>query len=460
MGKLFGTNGIRGKFGEELTVDFVVKVALAIGTYFNGGSILVGYDGRLSSPAIKEAVVSGLLASGCNVIEAGMLPTPTLQFGVKHLKCDGGVMITASHNPPEFNGIKVMGPDGVEISREEELKIEDIYFSGQIKRAAWNELGKIDYASNIIDDYVKAVVSHVNVKHISAQGFKVVADPGNGVTALTAPKVLEMLNCEVILINDVIDGRFPGRGPEPIPKVLGGISKIVREVNADLGVSYDGDGDRAIFTDEKGVIHWGDKSGAVIEKYVLEKLGGGLIVTPVSSSKMIEDVAIAHNGKVIWTKVGSVVVSHKLKEVNGILGIEENGGVFYPPHQPVRDGAMTTALILNVMAEKGEKLSELIDELPKYYNWKDKVPCPNNLKKPVIDEVLSLAMREEKMKIDTIDGVKIWIDENTWVLIRASGTEPIIRVYAEAKSEDEAIKIVENYKRKVREIIGKLGGRG
>ena len=459
MGRLFGTNGIRGRFGSELTVDFAVKIALAIGTYFNQGEILVGHDGRLSSPALKDAVVSGLLASGCNVVDAGMMPTPALQFGVKHFKYDGGVMITASHNPPEFNGIKVVGPDGIEVSRSEEVKIETIFFEEKIRRAAWNEVGKIKEAPDVISAYIDAVISHVNVKRIAAQNFKVVVDPGNGVSALTVPKVLRRLGCQVIPVNDAVDGRFPGRGPEPTPAALKGVAEVVRASKADLGASYDGDGDRAIFTDELGVVHWGDKSGAIIEKHLLKRAGGGIIVTPVSSSKLIEEVALAHGGKVVWTKVGSVTVSHVLKEVSGLLGIEENGGVFYPPHQLVRDGAMTTALILEIMAERGEKLSKLVGELPKYYNVKLKVACPNELKRNVIEKI-EAAIREEGkvLKIETIDGVKAWIDDYTWVLIRASGTEPIIRVYAEAKKEERAEEIAEAYKVKVAQIIKSLGG--
>ncbi|HID16379.1 MAG TPA: phosphoglucosamine mutase, partial [Candidatus Atribacteria bacterium] len=412
------------------------------------------FDGRISSPILKRAVISGLLASGCNVAHAGMLPTPVLQFGVKYLKYDGGVMITASHNPPEYNGIKVIGPDGIEIPRKEEEKIEKIFFEDKIHRAAWNEVGKIREETNIVEVYTNEIIKKVDVRKIASREFKVVVDPGNGVTSLTTPIVLEKIGCKVIPINDIIDGKFPGRGPEPTPKVLGLISKMVTSSNADLGVSLDGDGDRAIFTDEKGVVHWGDKSGAIIEKYLLQREGGGVIVTPVSSSKLIEEVARKHNGKVLWTKVGSITVSHKLKEVGGLLGLEENGGIFYPPHQLVRDGTMATLLILELLSHEGKKLSQLISELPKYYNCKDKIPCPNHLKESVMKKMLSRVKSEEAVKIETIDGIKIWKDEDKWVLIRPSGTEPIIRIYAEAKSDKEARELVERYKEKLTEVLG------
>lgn len=452
MGRLFGTNGIRGKFGDELTVELAVKIALSIGTYFNGGEILVGSDGRVSSPLLKRAVISGLLASGCNVAHAGMLPTPALQFGVKHFKYDGGVMITASHNPPEYNGIKVIGPDGIEIPRRGEERIEEIFFEDKIHRAAWNEVGRIRIEPVVTHTYINEVTKQVSHRKIASREFKVVVDPGNGVSSLTTPIVLRRVGCEVISINDVIDGKFPGRGPEPTPKVLGVVSKVVLSSNADLGVSLDGDGDRAIFTDEKGVTHWGDKSGAIIEEHLLQKEGEGIIVTPVSSSKLIEEIASKYKGRVIWTKVGSVTVSHKLKEVNGILGIEENGGIFYPPHQLVRDGTMATLLILEVLT-RGEELSQIVDKLPRYYNYKDKVPCPNNLKREVMEKMLSEIGGEEAIRIETIDGIKIWENESRWVLIRPSGTEPIIRIYAEAKSNEEARELVERYEEKLRKIL-------
>mgnify|MGYP000020464980 CR=1 FL=1 len=457
MGKLFGTNGIRGRVGTELTPEFTVKVALAVGTYFNGGKLLVGCDGRTSSPAIKRAVISGLLASGCDVADAGFIPTPALQYGVKKFKFDGGVMITASHNPPEFNGIKVIGEDGIEISRERETEIEEIFFQGKFRRAVWNELGKIIETPNIIEEYINGIKRNVNYKRISSKEFKVLIDPGNGVSTLTIPKLLDELNCKINLINDTIDGRFPGRGAEPTPKTLKEVAKTVKALKCDLGVSYDGDGDRAIFTDELGVTHWGDKTGAIIEEYLLKKRRG-IIVTPVSSSKLIEKIAEKYGGKVIWTRVGSVNVSHELKRVKGLMGMEENGGIIYPKHQYVRDGGMATALILEILSEENKTLSELIRELPKYYNFKEKVKCPNNLKSKVMEKVMKEVGRGMERRIETIDGVKLWIDDDTWILIRASGTEPIIRIYSEAKEERKARRNVEEYKRKVREIIKQIGG--
>ena len=456
MGKLFGTNGIRGRIGFELKPDIIIKIGLAVGTYFNGGEILIGQDGRTSSPIVKRALISGILATGCNISDAGLITTPALQYGIWKLKFDGGVMITASHNPPEFNGIKVIGEDGIEIPRKKEEEIERIFFEEKIKRAAWNRLGKVRDAPEIIPIYVEAIKRQVNVKRISTYGFNLLRDPGNGVSTLTVPKLLKELNCKFQLVNDAIDGRFPGRGPEPTPQALRDISKITKKINADLGVSYDGDGDRAIFTDEEGKVHWGDKTGAIIAKHLLTKNNGGIIVTPVSSSIVVKKVAEKYGGIINWTKVGSVVVSHELKRVNGLMGMEENGGVMYPKHQYVRDGAMTTALILELIAEKKKKLAELIARLPKYYSSKEKIKCPNNLKNIIIKKLTEEVKNsmKNKSKIEVIDGVKIWLNKDTWVLVRASGTEPLIRIYAEAKELEEAKNNAIKYKKKIASLLG------
>jgi len=295
---------------------------------------------------------------------------------------------------------------------------------------------------------------HVNVEEIRKKHFRVVVDPGNGVGSLAAPRLLRELGCKVFTINANVDGTFPSRPSEPKPENLGDLAAVVKAVNADFGVAYDGDADRAIFVDENGTIHWGDKTFALIEKEFLKQNPGEVIVTPVSSSSLIKDIAKVYNGEVVWTKVGSVDVSHKMKEINAKLGGEENGGVFYGPHQPVRDGAMTTALILDILAKTGRKLSELLNELPTYFIEKDKVECPDNLKEKVL-KVLYEELEKENLKFDTIDGAKIWFEDSS-ILVRPSGTEPIFRLYAEAKSRDRTLELIRKYKGKLGEIITKM----
>ena len=448
--KLFGTNGIRGLVNVELTPEMVIKVGCSIGTFFGRKNLLLGHDARTSGPMFAKAVISGLTATGCNVFFAGMAPTPALQYAVKNHQLDGGVIITASHNPPEYNGIKVIWSDGIETSHEQEVEIENIYFDNKIVFAEWDKLGTLRELPGINDEYIRAIEKQVNLSKIAERHFHVVVDAANSVGGLTAPPLLRELGCKVTSINANIDGTFPGRLPEPRPESLTDLASTVKAIGADLGVAFDGDADRSIFVDENGVIYWGDKTFAVIVKQFLIKNPGAKIVTPVSSSTLIKDTVQAYKGELIWTKVGSVTVSQKMKELNAKLGGEENGGVFYGPHQAVRDGAMTTVLLLNIMAETGEKLSKLVAEQPQYFIEKGKIECPDEKKEVLLQKLFEQVKGEN---ISTIDGVKIWFSDNSAILIRPSGTEPVFRLYAEAKSQEKALKLVEDYSLRLKKIL-------
>jgi phosphomannomutase/phosphoglucomutase len=451
--RLFGTNGIRGVANKDLTPEVAIKIGAAVGTFFKHGTLIIGHDARTTGPMLAKAVIAGLTATGCDVLFAGMAPTPALQFAVKKRKVDGGVIITASHNPPEYNGIKVLWNDGIELSREQEIEVENIFFDERISYAEWSKIGTVTDASAVIDDYVEAIKTHVNVAGIAKKNYHVVVDAANSVGSLAAPRLLRDLGCKVTTINADIDGTFPGRLPEPRPENLQELASVVKAVGADLGVAFDGDADRSVFVDEKGEIHWGDKTFALVEKYFLLENRGAKIVTPVSSSTVVKDIADAQGGKLVWTKVGSVTVSQKMKELKAKLGGEENGGIFYGPHHAVRDGAMATALILNIMTETCCKLSKLLRDLPKYFIEKTKVECPEELKervgKQLVEEVKGL-------NINTIDGVKIWFEDKSAILIRPSGTEPIYRLYAEAKSMEKAAKLIREYTSKLKKIVASL----
>ncbi len=451
--KLFGTNGIRGTVNKELTPEIAIKVASAIGTFFGKKNLLLGHDARTSGPMFAKAVIAGLTATGCNVFFAGMASTPALQYAVKNHCMAGGVIITASHNPPEYNGIKVIWNDGIEISHEQETEIENIYFEDKPAFAEWNKLGAKHELNVVNDEYVEAIKKHVNIPEIAEKKYHVVVDAANSVGSLATPQLLRELGCKVTTINANIDGTFPGRMPEPRPENLQEMATAVKAVGADLGVAFDGDADRSIFVDENGEIYWGDKTFAVIEKHFLIENPNAKIVTPVSSSTLVKDVAEAYKGEVVWTKVGSVTVSQAMKEVKAKLGGEENGGVFYGPHQAVRDGAMTTALILGIMAKTGQKLSELIAEQPQYFLEKGKVECPEDKKEKVLKKLLE---QVKGANISTIDGVKIWFEEKSAILVRPSGTEPTYRLYAEAKNQEKALKLIRDYSITLKQILATI----
>ena len=447
MAKFFGTNGIRGVFSEDFTLEFVHDMTLAIGTYFEKGPVLIGYDGRDSSPVICKVVSAALNSMGIDCNVAGIVPTPCLEFAVKTLGYSGGIMITASHNPPQYNGIKSAAKDGVEISRDDELIIEDIYLQKNwIKNCT--KFGTTGKEERAIDVYVKGIISQIDSTLIESKQFKVVLDLGNGAQAVSAPDFCKMLQCDTFLINQNIDGSFPGRGSEPTPQNLSELSESVIKNNADIGIAFDGDGDRSIFCDNKGNILTGDKSALILIRHILKKNPNSLVVTCLNSGSNTEVLADQFNSKVIRTKVGSVEVSRKMVPTNALIGFEENGGFMYGKHNQVRDGCMTLALMLELLATSEKSLYENITSLPPSFTTKDKVACPSEN----VPKLIS-SLKNEFPNSDTTDGIKITIDPKNWVMIRPSGTEPIVRVYAESENSEKLNELISEYVQKVKSII-------
>ncbi len=449
MAKFFGTNGIRGIFDEDFTLEFVHDMTLAIATYFKEGPILIGYDGRDSSPVIAKVVSSTLNSVGLDCYNAGLIPTPCLEYAVKTLRYSGGIMVTASHNPPQYNGIKPAAKDGVEISREDELVIEDIYIEKKwIKNPKkWGITGVESRANQA---YLDGIISHVDSSKIKSKQFKVVLDLGNGTQAVSAPIMCKNLDCDTILINEIVDGKFPGRGSEPTPQNLSVLSDTVRKNQADLGIAFDGDGDRSIFCDNNGDILTGDKSALLLTKHILKKNPNSLVVTCLNSGSSIEFVANQFDSQVIRTKVGSVEVSRKMVPTNALIGFEENGGFMYGRHNQVRDGCMALALMLQLLADSQKKLDEEVCGLPHSFTTKDKVSCSRE-----DAEKLIASLKEEYPNSDTTDGIKIFTDQKNWVMIRPSGTEPIIRIYAEAQSQEKLDSLISKFTKKVKSVISR-----
>ena len=449
MAKFFGTNGIRGVFSEDFTLEFVHDMTLALGTYFEKGPILIGYDGRESSPVICKIIASTLNSIGIDCNVAGIVPTPCLEFAVKTLGYSGGIMITASHNPPQYNGIKPAGKDGVEISREDELLIEDIYL-----KKNWlsnpEKWGTTEEETRSIETYLNGIKSHVNSKLIESKSFKVVLDLGNGAQAVSAPDFCKKVNCETILVNETIDGKFPGRGSEPTPQNLSVLSKTVIENQADFGIAFDGDGDRSIFCDNLGNILTGDRSALILIQHILTKNPNSLVVTCLNSGTNTEVLTEKYNSKVIRTKVGSVEVSRKMLSTNALIGFEENGGFMFGKHNQVRDGCMSLALMLDLLAITDNTLSDQISKLPQSFTTKDKIQCSSQDAKQIIS-----SLKTEFPESDLSDGIKIIIDSKNWVMIRPSGTEPIVRIYAESESQEKLEALMIKFLQKVKSIISR-----
>ncbi len=446
MKKLFGTNGVRGVFSEDFSLEFVNDLVMSLSTYFKKGKILIGYDGRHSSPIVAKIVSSALNYSGLDCYVAGLVPTPCLEYATKKLGYDGGLMITASHNPPQYNGIKPVASDGVEISRKDEQKVEQIFDEQRWIKA--DVFGKTFEETNVISTYIDGIISLLGIDMIRDKKFKVCLDLGNGAQSVTARKLCEELGCEVFTINENIDGNFSGRGSEPTPQNLNELSKLVVDTNSNFGIAFDGDGDRSIFCDENGKILTGDSSALLLCDYLLKQYPNSQVVTCLNSGNIIEKIVEKNNSQVVRTKVGSVEVSRRMVNDDALVGYEENGGFMFGKHNCVRDGGMTLALMLDLLSKSKLNLSENIKNIPPSFTTKTKIDCSLEQSEIVISELL-----KDYPDSDTSDGIKIQVDGDNWVMIRSSGTEPIIRIYGESNSQQNLDSLISNFVEKTKSIL-------
>lgn len=438
--RLFGTFGVRRVANEEMTPEFAARLAASYGTLIQG-TVAIGGDTRTSTPMLKHAITAGLLSSGCDVVDLGILPTPAIQYAVRNYY-DGGIIVTASHNPPKYNGLKFVDEYGIGTPDDMELKVEEMFFDSEPKRAKWDEIGKVYTNNNIIDEYIDEAIKRVDSEVIKNAHLKVVVDCGSGAGSYTAPYLLRKLGCDVTTLNCQADGHFPGRNPEPIEENLGDLIATVKELGADIGLAHDGDADRTICIDEKGNFVLGDKTFSLVEKAMLKENNGGTIVTTVATSTAIYDIAEEYGGGVIATAVGDLLVARKLQETDGLFGGEENGGLIFPDFVYGRDAAMTVSKILEIIAKEKKPLSELVSELPEYYTVKMKTGCPDDKKEEVMSKIAKEISDTTDYELDRTDGVKILRDDG-WVIIRPSGTEPIFRCFAETDNIDKSQEMTE-----------------
>lgn len=430
--QLFGTNGVRGIVGELITPELVMKIGMAVGS-MRPGLIAVGRDTRTSGPALIDAMKAGLMATGCDVVDCGILPTPALQYIVMN-RYSAGVVITASHNPGEYNGVKVIEKDGTEMDDEGSIQIEERVFSNDFDLKEWRDVGVIIPEGDLVPKYIDGVIKKVP-KNIG-QGMKVVIDPGCGAAHRTTAEILRGLGCQVFTINAYPDGAFPARDPEPTAQNLAPLAELVVSTGAAFGIAHDGDADRAVFIDEKGRFVEENKEFALIADYICSQKNG-VLVTPVSTSRLIETVVSQYGCTVDYTAVGSIYVARRMRALieSGtpvVFGGEGNGGLIYPNHQFCRDGGMTAAMMVTFLASKKEKLSSLVDSLPPSIMLKHKFHTGN------AEKILSSVKEKfSNDKLNCVDGIRI-DREDAWALIRPSGTEPLVRLYVESLDEGTA----------------------
>ena len=426
--RLFGTNGVRGIAGKDLTPELVFTIGTALG-HLRKGRIAVGRDTRTSGETLAKALKAGLLATGCDVHDCGILPTPALQYLVRD-GFHGGAMITASHNPPEYNGVKIIEPDGTEMGDEETLQLEELIFGPIIPVTHWDKVGRETQVPDSTERYIEGILRHFPGS--PGKGMTVVVDPGSGPACITTPKILEGLGCRVLTVNGVMDGTFPGRLPEPSAEGLKNLADLVLASGASFGVAHDGDADRAVFVDENGQFIEENKEFAIVVQNICRQKKG-VIVTPVSSGQVVEEAARREGCTIQYTPVGSIYVARTMRTLIGngetvIIGGEGNGGLIFPDHQFCRDGGMTAAMMVSLLATSKKNLSALARQLPERHIIKDKIAATKGA------EILaSLPLQFPDSRIDLTDGVKIFT-KDAWALVRASGTEPIIRIIIDAKN--------------------------
>ena len=448
---MISISGIRGVVGDGLTPQLIVNFAQSFGTYLGSGKVVVGRDSRVTGPMVKHAVFSGLLAAGCDVIDIGVCPTPTVQMAVEHLKARGGIVITASHNPIEWNALKLIDTSGLFLDEAQGKQVIKFVEQNHFQNVAWDQVGKIELNDEAIDYHVKSILklNLIEPEKIAAKKFKVVVDCVNGAGATILPQLLKKLGCEVIFINEEPTGLFP-RAPEPLPENLKELCKKFKSVKADIGFAVDPDVDRLAIVSEKGVPLGEEYTLALAVNYVLQKKNGAVVVN-ASGSKAIDDIAAKYDAEVIRTKVGEIFVSQKMKEVNAAIGGEGNGGVILPELHLGRDAPLGIALTLQQLALSGGKISELFATLPQYHISKNRVEITDVNVSDILD---ALSEKYKKQKIDLTDGLKIlW--RNRWVQIRPSNTEPIIRVYSEAKTAEEANALGFKFVKEIKSMIKK-----
>jgi len=452
--KLFGTTGVRKVYGEDFSLDMALRLGKTMGTYLQRGSVAVARDVRTTSNMIEDALVAGILSTGVNVVRMGMIPTPTLAFITRQRGFEAGLMVTASHNPPEYTGVKFWDSEGMGYTPDKESQLEEIYQSGEFNLAPWDKLGSERLLDTAVNEHIDSIISHCDAELIISKQFSIVVDPGNGAASVMTPYLMVKLACNVISVNSQPDGHFPGRRSEPDEKSLGDTIKIVQESGADLGIAHDGDSDRVVFVTESGEVVRGDRVIALLAKEMVGGSQNKTIVTTVDSSLVLDETVAKAGGKTIRTPVGDIRVALEMKESSAAFGGEACGVFIHSDFLHAPEPFLTACKILELMAKTGRSLGSLISEIPVYPLRKAKLECPNKKKEAVMEylaETLPKVM-PDTIEVLTIDGLGVTMKQG-WVLVRPSGTEPVIRITGEARSPEAVERIIREAKNAVNEAI-------
>jgi phosphoglucosamine mutase len=426
--RLFGTSGIRRVVDESLSPAFYHGVAQAIGTILSPGSrVCIATDTRLSRETLKDAIIPALLSSGIDVADLGILPTPALAFLTRDAGFDTGIMLTASHNPPEYNGVKLFNGNCLGYSREQEIEIETVYAARKFRD---NGAGTVYPGQELRERYFEFIQASFAGNSLN-HNLKIVVDPGNGAASGFASELLSVLGFEVMSLNDDPNGLFPNRSPEPKEDTLRGTVQFLREQGADLAICFDGDADRVVFCDKEGFLGFNEMA-AYISRLAVEETGKKTIATTVEAGKLL-DVAVEDIGaRVIRGRVGDVEVAYLTGKFDAAIGVEGVGVYILPQAGPYPDSIFASLMLLSHI-DHPHQIREFVHSLPAFSFEKTKLACPDQLKETVMSEVKESAHLLHPAELNTLDGLRLEFDDS-WMLIRASGTEPAIRILAESPS--------------------------
>jgi len=448
--RLFGSSGVRGVFGDDLSEELCLDVARALGSTLPPHSrVCIATDSRLSRNAVSNAVADGLRSTGLNVTMLGILPTPALAFLTRKLGFDTGIMITASHNPPQFNGIKLFNADCIGYSRAQEKEIEQIYAQREFRNLSPGSIEQTENAEKHYAGFLADRFPAGSFKHNST----IVVDAANGAAAGFASKLFSRVGLDVLPLNDTPDGHFPGRDPEPKEDTLQGTYKFMRQNSADFAVCFDGDADRVVFMDKEGFIGF-NEAVAYISRLAIARNGRKKVAATVETGNLT-DLAIRDLGaEVVRGRVGDVYVAHLVRELNAAIGIEPVGVYIMPETGLYPDSMLAALTLLSSINDPGDIRSSL-DKVPPLYSMQEKIPCPNTHKMPVMEAVKQGVAELNPRYINSLDGLRLEFD-GSWLLIRASGTEPLIRVNAESCYESETKTLLKHGVEIVKSTVSRL----
>lgn len=426
---LFGTSGVRGVVGEDVTPERIVQLGRAWGTTLpEQASVCIACDSRLSRDMLKTSLAAGVLFTGVNVLDVGMLPTPCLAYATKELACAAGAMVTASHNPPQFNGVKLWNPSTIGYSKEQEKAIEKVYNNQVFRTAPWDLIGHITTINTAKNAYYNAVQQILSVN----TDLKIVVDPGHGAASGIASELFRKMGVTVLPLNDTPDGTFPSRPSEPRADTLTKTVEYLKDENADLAVCFDGDADRVVFCDNKGFLGYNEMI-AFLSHTVAEKAPTKTVATTVETGRLLDHAVAPVGGNVIRGKVGDVHVAHLVANHNCCIGVEQVG-VYILPEIGMHPDSLYAALFLLNTIETPADIRHFISSLPEMHFTKEGVPCPNHQKESVMKTVESSITSLEPESVNALDGIRLEFSDS-WLLIRPSGTEPLIRVFCESESK-------------------------